>query len=45
MGIFLSGYGMGWGKRDLERSVGICWIIVSERIFATGEGDSSRGGS
>lgn len=45
MGIFLSGYGMGWGSRDVEPSVGIGWTIVSERIFATGEGDSSRGGS
>lgn len=44
MGISLSGYGMGWGSRDLERNVGISWIIESERIFATGEGDSSRGG-
>jgi hypothetical protein len=45
MGIFLSGYGMGWGSRDLGRNVGNCLIIESERIFATGEGDSSRGGS
>ena len=39
MGSFLSGNGMDWGSRDLERGVGICWIIVSVKIFATGEGD------